>query len=351
VIFGSPAPEFQEDDMNIFKDGILVDVNVCFWSGAKALTAQDLGLEEDKIAEAYKLGRKMLIPADTIRKFRALESKARHLVEQNSFKFPLGNARFIPRKKFPRVLKALKEYQQKYTDQTDALIINYDKLRKEMLPIYRHAAATAFERQTPIGVQEFSLEEQEHEKKNFIRNFLYRIRKFYPEAETLRTRFSLNWDVYEIALPRLKTGKAEYIADKQIKAEIANGVYREQTQKKIGTFIDEVVGTLRQETVTICDKIIKNIKGGKVIKGRTLKALKDFIDSFSEFNFVGDAVVENQLTALKEEFLEKHTTPAISKDVELQEELHRRLSILSETASKMTDINSVTGEYHRKINF
>jgi hypothetical protein len=337
--------------MNIFKDGILVDVNVCFWSGAKALTAQDLGLEEKKIAEAYKLGHKMLIPTNTIKKFRALESKARHLVEQNSFKFPLGNARFIPKKKFPRVLKSLKEYQQEYNNLTNELIVNYESLRAEMLPIYRNAAKIAFERQIPIGTQEFSIEDQDRDKKNFVERFLYRIGRYYPEAETLRTRFSLSWDVYEIALPRLKAGKAEQIADKQVRAEIANGAYREQTQKKIGAFIDEVVGTLRQETVTLCDKIIKNIKEGRVIKGRTLKALKDFIDNFSEFNFVGDAVVENQLTALKEEFLEKHTTPAISKDVELQGELHRRLSLLSETASKMTDINSVTGEYHRKINF
>jgi len=337
--------------MNIFKDGILINVNVCFWSGAKALTAQDLGLEEKKIAEVYKLGRKMLIPADTIRKFRALESKARHLVEQNSFRFPLGNARFIPKKKFPRVLKALKGYQQKYNELTDALIINYDNLRKEMLPVYRSAAKIAYERQLPIGLQEFSIESQNKDKKNFVEDFLYRINNFYPEANTLRTRFSMNWDVYETALPRLKTGKADLIADKETKAEIANGAYREQTQKKIGAFIDEVVGTLRQETVTICDKITKNIKEGKIINGCTLKALKDYIESFSEFNFVGDAVVENQLTALKEEFLEKHTTPAISKDVVLQEELHRRLSILSNTASKITDINSVTGEYHRKINF
>jgi len=337
--------------MNIFKDGILVDINVCFWSGAKILTAQDLGLDEKKIVGAYKLGRKMLIPADTIRTFRALESKARHLIEQNSFKFPLGNARFVPKKKFPRILKSLKEYQQKYTELTEALIANYDNLRLEMLPVYTEAATTAFERHIPIGTHEFSIESLEQKKENFIIEFLARIREFYPEAETLRGRFSLNWDVYEIALPRLKITNAEKLADKQIKTEIANEEYKEQTQKKISAFIDEVVTTLRQEAVTFCDNIVKNIKEGKVISGRTLKSLKNFVSNFSEFNFVGDAVVENQLNALKEEFLDKHTTPAIAKDMQLQVELQRRLRIVSELASNVTDINSVTGEYHRKINW
>lgn len=337
--------------MDIFKDGILVDINVCFWSGAKVLVAQDLGLKEETIAEAYKLGRKMLVPRDTIRKFRALESKARHLVEQNSFRFPLGNARFIPKKKFPKMFETLKQYQQEYNDLTDALIINYDKLRKEMLPVYKSAAETAFERQVSVGVHEFNIEDQEEEKRKFTRNFLNRIRKFYPEAETLRQRFSLNWDIYEIALPRMKKTSAEKIVSIENKRQIADEEYRTQTKEKIGNFIEEVVASLRKETAEICSRIIANVKSGKVIKGRTLKSLKDFISEFSEFNFVGDAKIENQLTALKEEFLDKYTTPAISKDIELQDELQRRLHELSEAASDMTDINSVTGEYRRKINW
>lgn len=337
--------------MNIFRDGILVNVNVCFWSGAKALTAQDLGLEGQKIAEAYKLGRKMLIPESTIKKFRALESKARHLVEQHSFKFPLNNARFVPRKKFPRVLEGLKKCQEEYKALTESLISNYDQLRRQMLPIYRAAATTAFERQLPIGAQEFSIESMEEDKKKFVRNFLYRIRQFYPEPQTLRTRFSLNWDVYEIALPRLKADKAEEIADRQIQKEIANEEYKTQTHKKITAFMDEVVETLRLETVSICDRVIKNIKDGKVIKGRTLTSLSDFIDNFREFNFVGDAEVENQLRALKEEFLDKRSYPKGAGEVEYRGELQRRLHDLSKVASDMTDVNSVTGEYQRKINW
>lgn len=337
--------------MDIFNDGILVDINVCFWSGAKVLKAQDLGFKEDRIVDAFKLGRKMLIPETTIKKFRALESKARHLVEQNSFKFPLGTSRFVPKKKFPRVLKALKEYKKEYADLTEMLIVNYDKLRKEMLPVYRQAAAVAFETSIPIGTQEFSIESMDNDKRNFINRFLYRINKYYPEAESLRQRFSLSWDVYEIALPRLKAGQAEKIAKKQVKKNIAMEEYKKQTQKKIALFMDEVVNTLRQETVTLCDKVAKNIKEGKVVRGRTLKALKDFVENFSEFNFVGDAVVENQLRALKEEFLDKYSSPQVTNDGTLQDELHRRLNCLSQVASKMTDISSVTGEYQRKINW
>ena len=337
--------------MNIFKDGILVDVNVCFWSGAKMLTAQDLGLEEKNIAEAYKLGRKMLIPTDIIKKFRALESKARHIVEQNSFKFPMGSARFVPKRKFPRVLKALKGYQEEYNGLTDSLITNYDELRKKMIPVYREAAKEAFERQVSIGVQTFSIETQDDEKTKFVRNFLYRIKKFYPDPETLRARYSLSWDAYEISMPRLKIADADKIADTQVKEDITNEVYKEQTHKKISAFMDEVVGTLRQKTIEICERVTSNIKNGKVIKGRTVQSLIDFADNFSEFNFVGDAKIENQLVSLKE-FLNEYPTPnAPEEEKDMKEELERRLNIVSELASNTTDVNSVTGEYHRKINW
>lgn len=330
--------------MNIFKDGILVDIDVSFWSGAKMLTAEDLGLNEQDIAEAYKLGQKMLIPREVIKKFRAIESKARHLVEINSFKFPIGNARFIPKKNFSKIHAKLKKLQQEYDGEVEGLIINYDKYRSEMLPIYKKAAEQAYMNQLP-SEHSFSIEDMETEKDHFVNNFLMRISTFYPPAETLRHRFSLTWDVYEIALPRMKKTSEEEI-EKQI---IAGEEYRIQAQEKIGKFLDDVVHTLRDETLDVCNRIIKNIKEGKIVKGQTIQSLKKFVEKFSELNFVEDRKVEEQLESLRKDFLESHSTVEIAEQTDLQTELSRRLGKLAEVASDMTDINSVTGEYKRKI--
>jgi hypothetical protein len=147
-----------------------------------------------------------------------------------------------------------------------------------------------------------------------------------------------------------KTDDAEVI-DSLEKEEIAIQEYRTQTQQRIQNFVDEVVATLRQETLGLCTKITNNIKEGKVIKGRTLNSLQDFVEKFKEFNFVGDSTVEAQLDALKKEFLDVHSNDDIAKGADLQEELKRRLGELAEVASNMTDINSVTGEYRRKISW
>lgn len=336
--------------MNIFKDGILIDINVSFWSGAKVLTAGDLGLKDEEIVEAFNLGRKMLVPKDIIRRFRAIESKARHLVDQNSFKFPIGNARFIPKKKFPKILESLKEYQQEYNDAVGALVYNYETYRAEMIPVYENAAEIAFMKQLP-STHEFNIDDLEEEKAKFVSAFLKRINAHYPSADSLSGRFSLDWDVYEIALPRMRKSEADSIADTESKKQFADEEYKLQAQKKIGNFLDEVVMAMRKETAELCNHIIQNIKSGKVVREQTIQSMHNFIEKFSELNFVGDQKIEEQLSALKTEFLNVHTTKKISDDSELTGELQRRLHEISEMAIDMTDINSVTGEYRRKIDW
>lgn len=337
--------------MNIFTDGILVDVSVSFWSGAKALNPEDLGFKNEDVNNgAYKLGNKMLVPREVIKKFRALDGKARHLVDINSFKFPIGNARFIPKKKFPTVLKKLKKIQNDYNRLTEELVANYNKYREEMIPIYKGAAEKAYFLNQPTE-KEFSIETEEEDKTHFINNFLMRISAYYPLAESLRSKFSLNWDVYEIALPQIEKGDADNIADKEDKRSFIEEEYKTQAREKIKNFVNEVVTVLRSETVSLCDRIVDNIQKGKVVRSQTLKSIRDFIENFEEMNFVGDTTIEEELNKLKSDFLDNYSNKQISNEVELQAELKRRLKIVSKKATDITDINSITGQYHRKLSF
>lgn len=334
---------------NIFLDGVLVDVNVSFWSGSRILSPEDLGLKPEDIADAYKLGKKFLIPSEVIKGFRRIESMARRTVDENSFRFPIGNARFVPRKKFSKVLNKLNELRDKYNDMVYKLVENYDEYRKEMLPVYQEAAELAYGKQSPKQTEFGPDYDIEAEKNHFINNFLMRINAFYPPAETLRSKFNLDWDVFEIAIPRLEKGSAEQIALDQDKREAALSAYQTQVHQKIGSFVEDVVKVLRQETIDICSKISQNIKQGKVVKGKTLSSLKNFVEKFQDLNFVGDEDVEYRLEALKKEFLDIYPTNRIGEEVELTTELQRRLGELVEAASNMTDINTITGQYKRKV--
>ena len=336
---------------NIFKDGVLVDVNVCFWSGAKALTADDLGLDASKVTNAFKLGKKFLVPEEVIKSFRTIEGRARRVVEKNSFRFPIGNAYFVPRKKFASVLTDLKMYQAQYAGLVDDLVDHYDLYRKAMIPVYREAAETAFLTQQPEGVQTFNIDDREADKANYVSQFLARIEKFYPTAQSLCARYSLDWSLYEVAMPKMHKGEGQQIIEDDATRESMENEYREQFSKKVGSFFDDVVKTLRGETMELCNRIVSNIKEGKVVKSRTLDSLRNFIDKFSDMNFVGDTKVEEQLEALRKEFLSTHTTEEIEEQGDLQEELKRRLGVVMDAASDVSDINSITGEYQRKVSW
>jgi Protein of unknown function (DUF3150). len=308
-----------------------------------------MGLSSDQVVDAFKLGRKMLIPEKTIQAFRTIESRARYAVDSNSFKFPIGSACFVPKKKVPKVIETLKQCKQDYNALVEDLVLHYEDYKNAMTATYKEAAELAYIAQKPAEPEVFGIEDREREKETFTQQFTARIQAYYPTAESLREKFSLDWTVYEIALPRMRVADGDKISSDIEKSEIANEEYRIQAQGKIGKFIDEVVQTLRHETTELCNHIVANIKEGKIVKGRTLNSLHDFIEKFSDLNFVGDVKIEKQLDTLKKEYLSVHTSEQISEQPELQEELKRRLGELAEVAADMTDVSSITGEYRRKI--
>lgn len=339
----------MSDYMNIFKDGALVEVHVSFWSGAKSLRPEDLGLKPEDVTDAYHLGRKMLIPADVVRKFRRIEGSARRLVANGSFRFPIGNAQFVPRKKFEKILKDLKVSQQEYMAMVEDLIEKYDSYRTEMLEVYQKAAEKAYMNQLPDSSTFGPDYDPEKERAQYTDTFLSRIKSYYPPAQSLRARFSLEWDVFEVAVPRMKKTTGEGIVEDDTKQSIAEQEYRKEIQTKISSFMDDVVGTLRQETIEMCSRVAQSVKEGKVIHGKTLNSLKEFVDRFSDLNFVGDTQIEEQLQALRKDYLEVYPPSQINKDEDIKAELGRRLKSLSDAAANMTDVNSVTGQYKRKI--
>ena len=344
----------------LFIDGVLMYPHVGFWSGAKGLNPEDLGLTAGDVADAYKLGRKMLVPEDVIKKFRHLEGQARNMVDKNSFSFPIGNSKFVPRSCFNTVVTRLKEIQAQYMSLADDLVAKFDEYREQMLPIYRQAAEDAFERRNP-EVQEFGIDadpealriKREQDKVAFVDQFLARIQTHYPAASSLRNKFYLSWDIYEIAAPQMKLTTAEDVMQtEEAQREAAVEAHR-LMQEKISGFVSEVVTSLRQETAEVCGRIANAIKGGKVIRSTTIDSLRNFIDRFKDMNFVGDQSISEQLDAVKREFLDAHPTEFLTGSLDLQTELATRLQQVVAEAEKITeqDIDGVTGQYVRVVNW
>jgi hypothetical protein len=333
---------------NLFNDGYLVDLNVSYWSAARKLREEDMGLED--VSEAFSLGKKLLIPYNVMHAFKLIESRARALIDKSSFKFPIGSARFIPKRKFVKVIEELKKFQADYKALVTDLVENYQKYRDLMRPIYEKAADDAYKTKlSQSGSQQTEL--LHDDKQAFISQFMARIEACYPPVGSLKSKFAIDLAMFEVALPKIREGDASEVANSlEIQQQVADE-YRTQMKNKITSFVDDVVGVLRQEAIDMCKHISTNIAEGKVIKSTTLQTITTFIDKFQDMNFVGDKTIEASLDSLRKEILDVHPASAFSDNEELKIELQRRLNLIADQAASTTDINTVSGEYRRKINW
>lgn len=343
-----------KDFTNIFIDGVLMQIHVSFWSGAKILRPEDLGLKPEQVATAYKLGRKMLVPEEVIRNFRRIEGQARRIVEENSQPFPFGSANFVTRRSFAKVTQKLDVLKTEYLSLVDDLVDKYDQYRQEILPVYEEAAGNAFLTSTPeIMVGNLDTYDREADREAFKAAFLARLNSYYPPVETLKARFSLAWDIYEIAAPQLRETDGASVLESEEERKKSMVAARAAMQDKIEGFVTDVVKVLRTEATEVCSRIATAIKEGKVIRSTTVNSLKAFIERFKDMNFVGDQTIEDQLNAIQKELLDTHEETAFLNNVELKEELGRRLATVVEEAGKLSeqDLNTVTGGYKRRVNW
>jgi hypothetical protein len=350
----------SRDYQKVFKDGLCVCVHVGGWDGAMLLSPEDLGLKSENVVNAIELGKKMLVPKEEIHEFRYIEGQARNIVDKNSFVFPIGNSKFVPRRKFKEVVTRLTELQSQYNVLAENLVATYPELQAQMLPVYKEAAEKAFETLNPAVLEFGGVEDpeqlrikREEEKSEYVGKFLERIISSYPAVETLRRRFYLTWDVYQTAAPEmLLTTVDDVLQTTEAQRDAAEEAHR-QMSAKIESFVSDVVTSLRGETSKLCSKIATAVKSGKVIRSSTIDSLKNHIERFKDMNFVGDQTVQAQLEAVQKELLDLNPTENFQTDSNLREELATRLSSIAESASKVTeqDVGSVTSQYRRMVNW
>lgn len=126
---------------NLFKHGVLVDINIRFWLGA---------------------------PSEDISKFRSIEGKARRHLDHNSFLFPIGSSRFVLKKMLPGVLGKLKEFRQDYIDAVDVFF----KENKDLIHYKPRFSLgwSVFTVSPPPNIA--GLEEERDRTDNLIREFI-----------------------------------------------------------------------------------------------------------------------------------------------------------------------------------
>lgn len=289
-----------------FKDGVLVTLHVNKWSGARKLDPSDLGLSSDQVPEFMTLGKKMLIPQEERKVFMNIDNNARNAVERDSFAFPIGEARFVPRNCLLKVDAILNEHKAAFQSAVDSFMDRYQLIRDEMLSRY-----------------------PEHRLK---------LEPFYPASHQVRRLFSFSWLVFEIGEIGIREGETTEAYER----------FKEELKGQFDKFLNDVVVDLRFQVQECCLHVADRVAKGDIINGQSIKSLNGIIDKFMTLNFVGDTKIETQLKSLRDTL--QTTDPEQLKESEaLRTQLGAMAAGIAKEAADISDVSEITGQYKRHL--
>lgn len=310
----------QLDKSSVFIDGVLVDLKISYWRGKAPLKPEDLGIDASSIPDIFSLGRKLIIPKESLAKFDGINARAAYLVSQFTFPFPTGHSRFVPYAVLPQVMEELTDLSKRFQEEVGKFVENYDEYRVLMVKKYpEHEAA---------------------------------ILKAYIPRDRLHEKFGFSYALYEVTLPkglkyRLTDARAvkEESEIRQKKLQEAEEEYRRQFQAQMDGFLSGLVGKLRESVAEAAVKVSERISKGEMITKGSLDSLRRTIERFKALNFVGDSEVEEALAKLEA------AIPAEKVDSgTVQREFASAITTVMNTLVE-SDISTVTSEYKRKIRF
>ena len=317
-----PVTKTNGDRHSLFDDGVLIDLEISYWRGGKALCPQDINLSPEELPAIFSLGRKLLVPKSTIKTFRNLENKSRYALDNMSFSFPLGGGNFVPYSSLPLVVRALDDIESQFAKASTNFLNNYDKYRAEIIATY-----------------------SDHQEA---------LERGVPDAEALARRFKYHYSLYEVALPRklkvraMTRQKAIRVASARLKVlEQAETTAKAKLETQLDGFLNTAALKLRDGVTQVVKKIQEKITNGEIVTKTTTDSLRRAIEQFRSLNFMGDNEVEDELARLE------RTIPDSAEEYRKEEVAREFDSALVQTmaAINVSDLTKVTGEYRRKIRY
>jgi len=328
---------------NIFTDGVLVDLDIRKWTGERSLQPEDLGLKKEQLPKTFRLGQKSLIPKEVIHNFTHIDYLARKLLTDMSFPFAFGNARFVPKKIFKEFVDELNKLSVHFQAQVTDLCDNYEKYKLEVRPDYVKAAHSAFARFSKFD------EDFESDKDEFINAFLDRVDNFYPPVETLSRRFSLNYVVFQMAMPDLSQAGIEDVVSDAAKADLIKTTYQSALYDKVQDYVGTMVQELRDKASAVLTLVHNNIRDGKRISKATLNMIKNMVADYEKMNVVGDSNFYKKLEDFRKKFVDPYDAKHLRENNSIQKDMLVGLKDLVALATDKAAISAVAEAYKNKI--
>jgi hypothetical protein len=268
--------------------GVLVAVSVRYWRARKKLNPEDLGLRRDRVdARFFSLGQKRLLPRDALKRFALLESRAHALVEENTFPFLNGVARYLPNTRLEEITASLRQLQAEFNAESAGFLSGYGTARADALREWRRAAEQLVDDPGRL---------------------LAVIDAAFPDAAAMPRYFGFEIRMFQVSVPdvpqadlvTLGTQREIVEARRQAAAEA-----RTEMERSCRAFVADAVATMREQTAVLCGEMLATINGTGSVHQKTLNRLVNFIEQFKALNFAADTEMERYLDTAREKLLSR----------------------------------------------
>lgn len=309
----APVPGGVIDADRIFLTGVLMNLDVGYWSGEVKLSPEDLDKRPQDIPSFVRLGHKELVEKDDLCDIRTIAGRARALLKLFSFKYPgLADLRFVPKSVWIDVCKKLGELETEFWAAVEIFVTNYPDIRDKFL--------------------------LKHEDHRAI------LEPCYPAAGAIRKCFKFRYTSKEFALPK-EVKAAAYTKEKAEEEIKVLSKIKEDAEKERDEFLKGVVAHLRAQTIEVFKSVKDRLDGGKNVTKQQVEKMQGFIENFEQLNFMGDGEMAAQIAEIKGELAQASQMT----DEEFQKKLSASVSDIIQTAEKTEDIDDVTDNFKRNL--
>lgn len=326
-------PKSDNDTINLFEVGCLVNLKIGMWSGRKMLTRHDLtsvGYDPNLLPEEIvNLGRKLMVPKSELQALGQIEQRARKALDRWSVPFGIANAHFVPAKMLPTVEQQIADLKTEFFQRVDSFISRFDDLVKKV--------------------------RESHPE------FWYKcLRNHYPaNPQALRTKFQFDWFTFKIAgMGSIQEASTDEIIAQQKMQDEKEVELRKQMQNEVGEFVGEYVMAMRNETIRFCELMTARINGkpfgdekdSKRLTPKSISCFRNYVDRFRSMNIFGDGEIEKMLTEFRNTFLDTGVAPQDFESATVKDSITKSLEAIRNKAATEGDSSSkFIGELKRRI--
>jgi len=317
-------PQSDQDTINLFSLGVLVNLRIRQWSGRKMITRSDLlkvGYDPDKLPpDICNLGRKLLVGKSELQAFTQIEQRARKVLERWSVPFNVASAHFVPIKMLPTIEQQIVELKDEFFKRVDSFIARFSEL----------------------------VEKVKNDHPEFWDKCLNGL--YPPNPKALRSKFRFDWYTFKIA---------GIDSIQEIESDIkTNDSIHSKINEEVGKFVEEYVEVMRTETVRFCELMTARISGqpygnetdAKKLTPKSISCFRNYLDRFQNMNIFGDKEIETMLSDFRGTFLDSGVTTQDFESATVKNSITTALeAIRAKAAIEGENGSRFVGELKRRV--